>query len=72
MNIKDQGCSEMIVGFSLTGFGILFLLTFATSIWFMVKSFINRYKATNYAILKTHITVYELQKIIENRRVCKG
>jgi len=50
----------------------MFELILAIGIWFMVKSFINRYKATNYAILKTHITVYELQKMIENRRVCKS
>ena len=62
----------MIDRFLLNGFGMLFLLTLATSIWYVVKSFINRYKATNHAILKTYITVYELQKMIENRRVCKN
>lgn len=72
MDIKDQGGIEMIDRFLLNGFGMLFLLTLATSIWYLVKSLISRYRATNYAILKTHITVYELQKMIENRRVCKS
>jgi len=64
----------MIDRFLLNGFGMLFLLVLALSIMYMVKGLINKYRATNYAILKTHITVYELQKMIENRRVrvCKN
>ncbi|HBO84659.1 MAG TPA: hypothetical protein DD641_06725 [Deltaproteobacteria bacterium] len=56
----------------LNGFGILFLVFLAASIWYLVTNRINRYKATNYAILKTHITVYELQKMKESRKVCKS
>lgn len=72
MEIKDQGGIEMDNRLLLDGFGMLFLLVFVASIWYMVTNLINRYKATTYAILKTNITIYELQKMIENRKVCKG
>jgi hypothetical protein len=62
----------MIDRFLLNGLGMLFLLVLVAVIIHMVRSLINRYRATNYAILKTHITVYELQKMMENRRVCKN
>ncbi len=62
----------MFDGFSFDGFGLLFLLALAAGILYMIKNLIGRYRAANYAILRTHITVYELQKMIENRRVCKS
>lgn len=57
----------MADGFMLKFFGELFYLIVALCAFYGLWSFFRTYKATNSTVLKTHITAYELQKMIESR-----
>ncbi len=47
---------------------IAFVTITAVNGYILFRSFLRWYRFTNYAMLKTHITRHELQKIIDSRR----
>jgi len=57
----------MVDGFMLKLFGGLFYLSVAVCAFYGLWGFFRRYRRTNSTVIKTHITAYELQKMVEGR-----
>jgi flagellar biosynthesis/type III secretory pathway M-ring protein FliF/YscJ len=54
-------------GFILNGMGILLLMAIAVSLVYAISAFLTWYRMTNYTVMKTHITLHELQRMIQSR-----
>ena len=57
----------MVDGFMLKFFGELFYLIVAISALYGIWDLFRAYRAINSTVIKTHITAYELRKMIESR-----
>lgn len=57
----------MVDGFTLKFIGELFYLIVALCALYGTWGFFRRYRKINSTIIKTHITAYELQKMVESR-----
>jgi len=57
----------MVDGFMLKFLGELFYLIVALSALYGIWDFFRAYRAINSTVIKTHITAYELRKMIESR-----
>ena len=57
----------MVDGFMLKFLGELFYLLVALSALYGLWDLFRTYRAINSTVIKTHITAYELRKMIESR-----
>ena len=57
----------MVDGFMLKFLGELFYLIVAVSALYGLWDLSRAYRAINSTVIKTHITAYELRKMVENR-----
>jgi hypothetical protein len=57
----------MVNGFMLKFLGELFYLIVAGSALYGLWDLFRAYRAINATVIKTHITAYELMKMVENR-----
>jgi len=57
----------MADGFMLKFFGELFYLIVALSALYGLWDLFRAYRAINATVIKTHITAYELRKMVEGR-----
>jgi hypothetical protein len=57
----------MVDGFTLKFFGGLFYLIVALCALYGLWGLFRRYRKINSTIIKTYITAYELQKMLESR-----
>jgi hypothetical protein len=57
----------MVDGFMLKFFGELFYLIIAVCALYGIWGFFRRYRQINSTVIKTHITAYKLQKMVESR-----
>ncbi len=57
----------MIEGFILKSLGVLFYLIVALCALYGTWVLFRRYRQINSTVIKTHITAYKLQKLIEGR-----
>jgi len=57
----------MVDGFMLKFLGGLFYLIVVSCALYGLWNFFRRYRNINATVIKTHITAYELQKLIESR-----
>lgn len=57
----------MVDGFMLKFLGELFYLIVAVCALYGLWNLFRAYRAINSTVIKTHITAYELQKMVESR-----
>ncbi len=57
----------MVDGFMLKFLGELFYLIVAVCALYGIWNLFRAYRAINSTVIKTHITAYELQKMVESR-----
>jgi hypothetical protein len=57
----------MVDGFMLKFLGELFYLIVAVCALYGLWNLLRAYRAINSTVIKTHITAYELQKMVESR-----
>lgn len=57
----------MVDGFMLKFFGELFYLIVALCALYGTWGLFRRYRKINSTVIKTHITAYEIQKMVESR-----
>lgn len=57
----------MVDGFMLKLFGGLFYLSIAVFVFYGLWGLFRRYRRINSTVIKTHITAYELRKMVESR-----
>jgi hypothetical protein len=57
----------MVDGFMLKFLGELFYLVVALSAFYAAWDLFRRYRRINSTVIKTHITAYKLQKMVESR-----
>lgn len=57
----------MTDGLMLKFFGELFYLIVALSALYGLRDLFRKYRAINSTVIKTHITAYELRKMVEGR-----
>ena len=57
----------MVDGFMLKFLGELFYLIVALCALYGIWGFFRRYREINSTVIKTHVTAYQLQKMVEGR-----
>ena len=57
----------MVDGFMLKFLGELFYVIVALCALYGLWNFFRRYRHINSTVIKTHITAYEIQKMVESR-----